>query len=138
MLDRILSQIRRLRRRTAGWSVGDDQAFHDGLFAAAAHDPFDRSFPGYITIRRFADLAADRIGGGRSVLDLGCGPGEITCELASRFPAVEFAGVDHSAVAVERAAANAARLGLGNVRFAAADLTSYVPDARVDLVTMFD
>jgi len=127
-----------MRRRRARWSVGDDRAFHDRLFGAASHDAFDRSFPGYITVRRFADLAAERIGEARSVLDLGCGPGEITCELARRFADVEFIGVDHSATAVERAAANATRLRLPNVRFAAADLTVYVPDHRVDLVTLFD
>jgi SAM-dependent methyltransferase len=138
MFERVLSRFRRIRRRAAGWSVGDDRAFHDELFGAASHDPFDRSFPGSITIRRFADLAGERIGDARHVLDLGCGPGEITCELARRYPGVRFAGVDHSPVAVERAAATAARLGLANVVFEAADLTRYVPSARVDLITMFD
>jgi SAM-dependent methyltransferase len=138
MLERMLSHVRRLRRRAAGWSVGDDRAFHDGLFGAVSHDPFEPSYPGYITIRRFADLAAERIGDARRVLDLGCGPGEITCELARRYPAVEFIGVDHSAVAIERAGANAAGLGLGNARFLTGDLTSYTPDTRVDLVTLFD
>ena len=138
MFERMLALFRRARRRSAQWSVGDDQTFHDGLFGAASHDPFDRSFPGYVTIRRFADLAGERIGDSRHVLDLGCGPGEITCELARRYPAVAFTGVDHSAVAVERAQANAARLGLGNVRFATGDLTSYSPAARADLVTLFD
>jgi SAM-dependent methyltransferase len=138
MLDRLLAQVRRLRRRAAAWSVGDDRAFHDTLFGVASHDPFDRSFPGYVTIRRFADLGGERIRGARTVLDLGCGPGEITCELARRFPSVEFIGVDHSAVAIERARGNGKRLGLTNSRFAAADLTTFVPDARVDLVVMFD
>jgi SAM-dependent methyltransferase len=138
MLERILAQVRRVRRRTAGWSVRDDRVFHDTLFGGAAHDPFDSSFPGYITIRRFADLAGERIGDARRVLDLGCGPGEITCELAKRYPSVTFTGVDHSGVAIERARANAAALALSNVRFLVADLAAYTPDARVDLVTMFD
>ena len=138
MLGKLLSQFRRMRRRTAGWSVGDDRAFHDGLFGASSHDPFDRSYPGYVTIRRFADLAGECIGEARRVLDLGCGPGEITCELASRHPAVEFVGVDHSDVAIARAADNAARRRCGNVRFVAGDLTSFAPDGTVDLVTMFD
>ena len=138
MFERVLSHLRRMRRRTAGWSVGDDRAFHDGLFGAASHDPFDPSYPGVVTIRRFADLASDRMDGVRSVLDLGCGPGEITCELARRHPGVAFTGVDHSAVAIERAQANKARLGVFNVDFLAADITTYAPGARVDLVTMFD
>jgi SAM-dependent methyltransferase len=138
MFDRVLAQVRRLRRRTAGWSVRDDRAFHDSLFGAASHDPFDRSYPGYVTIRRFADLASDRLGDARRVLDLGCGPGEITCELARRHPGVEFTGVDHSDVAVDRAARHAERFGLANVRFHTADLTSFAPASHVDLVTMFD
>jgi SAM-dependent methyltransferase len=138
MFDRLLSHLRRFRRRSAGWSVRDDRTFHDQLFVAASHDASDRSFPGNVTIRRFADLAAERIGDARRVLDLGCGPGEITCELARRHPGVAFTGVDHSPVAIERAAANAAKLGLANVRFEAADLTAYAPEGRVDLVTMFD
>ena len=138
MIERLLALLRRVRRRSARWSVGDDRTFHDGLFGAASHDPFDRSFPGYVTIRRFADLAGERIGDARHVLDLGCGPGEITCELARRYPAVAFTGVDHSAVAIARAQANADRLGLGNVRFSAGDLTSYSPVSKVDLVTLFD
>ena len=138
MIDYMLALLRSVRRRGARWSVGDDRTFHDGLFGAASHDSFDRSFPGYVTIRRFADLAGERIGDARQVLDLGCGPGEITCELARRHPSVEFTGIDHSAVAIERARANAARLGLGNVHFAAGDLTSYAPGTRIDMVTMFD
>src|SRR4029450_8156091 len=123
MFDRVLAQVRRLRRRTAGWSVRDDRAFHDSLFGAASHDPCDRSFPGYVTIRGLADAAWERLGDARRVLDLGCGPGEITCELARRHPGVEFTGVDHSDVAVDRAARHAERFGLANVRFHTADLT---------------
>ena len=40
---------------------------------------------------------------GRTLVDLGCGPGEITCELARRHPSVAFTGFDHSPVAIERA-----------------------------------
>src|SRR5262249_60023568 len=100
MLERLLSRFRRVRRTAAGWSVREDQAFHDGLFGAASHDAFDRSFPGFITIRRFADLAAERLGDARAVLDLGCGPGEITCELARRHPRVPVTRVHHSPTAI--------------------------------------
>ena len=138
MLGRVLASLRDLRRRTARWSAGEDRLFHDSLFGTQAHDPFSPSYPGYITIRRFADLAGDHVRTASRVLDLGCGPGEITCELAKRHPGVAFTGVDHSPIAVERATVNASRLGLSNVRFEACDLAAYSPSARVDLVAMFD
>lgn len=138
MLGRVLASLRELRRRTARWSAGEDRLFHDSLFGAQAHDPFSPSYPGHITIQRFADLASAHLHGARHVLDLGCGPGEITCELARRHPGVSFTGVDHSAIAVARATQNATRLKLSNVRFEASDLEAYSPLDRVDLVAMFD
>ena len=138
MLAHVFASLRELRRRTARWSAGEDRLFHDALFGAQAHDPFSPSYPGHITIRRFADLAGEHLREATRVLDLGCGPGEITCELARRHPGVSFIGVDHSAIAVERATRNAARLGLTNVRFEASDLAAYSPSDRVDLVAMFD
>ncbi|HET7697590.1 MAG TPA: class I SAM-dependent methyltransferase [Vicinamibacterales bacterium] len=138
MLSRLSRPIRAVRRRIARWSAQQDRAFHDQLFGASTHDPFSKSYPGYLTIRRFADLAGDHLQGARTVLDLGCGPGEITCELARRYPGVAFTGVDHSAVAIDAAAALARRLGLPNVRFAAGDVARYAPAGRVDVVMMFD
>jgi SAM-dependent methyltransferase len=129
---------RRVRSRWSRWSAGSDREFHDRLFGTARHDPFSRAYPGNITIKRFADLAADRLDAARVVLDLGCGPGEITCELAARFPGVRFHGVDHSQTAVDRASSHANRLQLANVTFQRADLQTFVPDGPADLVVMFD
>ncbi len=108
------------------------------MFAPQRHDPFSPSYPGYLTIRRFADLAAQHLDGVRSVLDLGCGPGEITCELARRRPDIRFTGFDHSRVAIERARENARRLGLENMGFQPADLDALTLDQSVDLIVMFD
>ena len=138
MFARVLSPVRALRRRLARWSVSDDRLFHDWLFTSQDHDPFSPSYPGYLTIRRFADLCSEHFDGVRSVLDMGCGPGEITCELARRYPEVRFTGIDHSGAAVDRARANAGRLGLPNVTFATGDVASYQPPSRVDLLVMFD
>jgi len=137
-LDRSLAWARALRRRTAAWSAGDDRAFHDALFGAPAHDPFSATYPGYVTIRRFADRARPYIEGPGNVADLGCGPGEITCELAWGCPEVRFLGVDHSAVAIEQARRNARRRHVKNVTFEVADLSSYTLPGRMDLVMMFD
>src|SRR5689334_16813671 len=119
----MLRALRELRWRWHRWSSADDRTFHDDLFAGAAdYDPFTFAYPGYVTIRRFADLAAEAIVPGvERVVDVGCGPGEITCELARRFRDVRFVGVDHSAAGIERATRNAARLGLINVSFIRGD-----------------
>ena len=129
---------RRVRSRWSRWSSAADREFHDHLFGTAHHDPFSPAYAGYLTIRRFADLAAARVGDARIVLDLGCGPGEITCELAKRFPKVLFHGVDHSKAAVDRASGYAGRLQLSNVTFQRADLQTYEPIEPADLVVMFD
>ncbi len=50
------------------------------------------------------------------VLDLGCGYGPIAVTVASRFPASTVWAVDVNTRAVELTRANAAALGLGNVR----------------------
>jgi SAM-dependent methyltransferase len=130
--------VRTARRAAARWSASDDRRFHDELFAGRSYDPFAASYPGYITIRRFADLAAAHFGEAKRVLDLGCGPGEITCELARRYPDISFLGVDHSATAVARAMDLASRIAVANIRFERGDIAEYVPADRVDLVVMFD
>jgi SAM-dependent methyltransferase len=135
---RLTAPVRRLRWRAAAWSQASDREFHDRLFGAQDYDPFSRSYPGYLTIRRFADHAERHFDGVRTVVDLGCGPGEITCELARRRPDVAFAGVDHSEAAIARARVNAARLGLTNITFDAGDVERYEPREAIDLVVMFD
>ena len=133
-----LRLLRNLRWRTLRWSAADDQRFHDAAFHQLSHDPFSPAYAGSITIRRFADLADPFVEDGATVLDLGCGPGEITCELARRHPSVRFIGVDHSRQAVALGAGHAARLGLTNVAFLAADVSSYAPPERVQLVMLFN
>ena len=128
--------LRRLRWRLSRWSAEDDRVFHDALFSPHQYDPFTFAYPGYVTIRRFADLASARLTGIRRAADLGCGPGEITCELARRHPAIAFHGIDHSRAAIERAREHAARLGLANVTFETGDIARTPPDA--DIVLMFD
>ena len=59
---------------------------------------------------------------GQRVVDLGCGSGRTTLELAARVgPGGEVAGVDISAEMLARGRERAARLGAGNVEFLHAD-----------------
>lgn len=96
------------------------------------------SYPGYITIRRFADLASPYLKGLQSILDMGCGTAEITCELARRHPEISFRGVDHSRAGVEKARQNAARLMLKNIEFRVANADEFIPEKGYDAVLLFD
>ncbi|HEY1652341.1 MAG TPA: methyltransferase domain-containing protein [Acidimicrobiales bacterium] len=59
---------------------------------------------------------------GQSLLDVGCGPGTITADLALLVAPGEVVGIDAAADVVAQAAAGRAELGLGNLRFEVGDL----------------
>jgi SAM-dependent methyltransferase len=138
VFDRLFALTRRARSRLQRWSRDADRDFHDAAFSQRAYDPFSASYPGFLTIRRFAELAAPHLTGTRLVVDLGCGPAEITGELARRFPSAHFVGVDHSAAAIAQARENASRLQLTNIEFAVADVETFDPPAGADIILMFD
>jgi SAM-dependent methyltransferase len=81
-------------------------------------------------------LAMDRLDlrPGQRVIDLGCGAGRTTLELASRVgPGGEVAGVDISAEMLAAGRERAARLGAGNVAFVHADAqVTDLGEARFD------
>jgi len=69
------------------------------------------------------------------LLDVGCGPGTISVDLARRLPAGSVLGVDAAASVVEAAAAEARAAGVGNVEFAVADAYGLdFEDATFDVV----
>jgi trans-aconitate 2-methyltransferase len=71
------------------------------------------------------DLAAPR-----TIVDLGCGAGNVTDLLAQRWPGAHVIGVDSSAPMLAKARATAR----ANVEYVAADLAAWSPPAPVDLV----
>jgi SAM-dependent methyltransferase len=82
------------------------------------------------------ELAMDRLDlrPGQRVVDLGCGAGRTTLELASRVgPGGSVVGVDISAAMLAAGRERAARLGAGNVEFVHADVQVYdLGEARFD------
>ena len=96
------------------WDPGQYQRFSD-----------ERSRP-------FADLTA-RIGAGdpAAVVDLGCGPGHLTADLARRWPGAVVHGVDNSAemIAAARQHEQPPRL-----TFEVADLRDWRPAGPVDVI----
>ena len=134
-LNRLLNRIRKIARK---WTRQSDKDFHDQLFSGPHQPPFAFSYFGYLTIKRFADLAAPYLENANAVLDLGCGPAEITCELAKRFPQISFLGVDHSPNAILRAKSNAQSLQLRNIQFQTAAIEEFASERNFDLILMFD
>jgi trans-aconitate 2-methyltransferase len=63
------------------------------------------------------------------VVDLGCGPGNSTEVLSARFPDAQASGIDSSEDMVA-----AARKRLPHIHFEVADVTSWQPDGRVDVI----
>lgn len=82
------------------------------------------------------ELAMDRLGlrPGQRVVDLGCGSGRTTLELAARVgPGGEVVGADISAEMLARGRERAAQLGAGNVEFVHADVQVHdFGEARFD------
>src|SRR4051794_21411690 len=86
--------------------------------------------------RPFDDLVA-RIGATdpATVVDLGCGAGDLTASLARRWPSARVHGVDSSASMLERAATEAAADDLsGRLTFSEGDLTRWAPEEPVDVL----
>lgn len=80
--------------------------------------------------RPFVELVA-RIGADHpaTVVDLGCGPGNLTALLADRWPEADVVGLDSSPEMVA-----AARTAEDRVRFDVADLRDWAPSAPVDVL----
>ncbi|ELT44719.1 trans-aconitate 2-methyltransferase [Arthrobacter nitrophenolicus] len=66
------------------------------------------------------------------VVDLGCGPGNLTATLAGRWPEAEVVGVDSSAEMLDKAGTVAARLP--RLRFERIDIAGWMPSAETDVV----
>ena len=83
----------------------------------------------------------DRLAAGIRVADLGCGRGRALMEMAARYPASQFTGIDLSAEAVAWATSETEARGLTNVRFEVRDLATFDREAEpaaYDFVTTFD
>jgi trans-aconitate 2-methyltransferase len=83
--------------------------------------------------RPFFDLLA-RVGAEQpgQVVDLGCGPGELTAALAARWPGGTVLGVDSSPAMIE--AARAGQPAGGRLSFQLGDASTWEPDAPVDVL----
>lgn len=88
--------------------------------------------------RPFFDLVA-RVGAASPghVVDLGCGPGNLTAALASRWPAARVEGVDSSAemiAAADKMLAEMSSPAASRLSFRVADVNDWRPDRAVDVI----
>src|ERR1700722_5274705 len=72
----------------------------------------------------------------RSVIDLGCGPGQLTASLAARWPDADVLGIDSSAemIAAAEAIDDRGLAGRGTLRFRVGDVRDWQPDQAVDVI----
>lgn len=82
--------------------------------------------------RPYKDLLGQLAGVEASkIIDLGCGPGNMTRLLARRWPQAKVTGLDSSPEMIARASQSEHEENLG---FALADATQWIPDADTDLL----
>src|SRR5579862_456518 len=85
------------------------------------------------TVENSAAYLAAHLEAGTHVLDVGCGPGTITVDIARRVAPGHVLGIDASADVVAQAQAGAA--GVDNVEFTTGDIYALdLPDASFDVV----
>lgn len=72
--------------------------------------------------------------GVRSILDLGCGEGQLGFVLKEVYPDALLVGVDRDSKAIAEAQHQATRLGLTNTRFLVQDIEHELPDEQFDLI----
>lgn len=86
----------------------------DDLAQARAYAEADFEEPNRLFVQLFAETFPDF--SGAAVLDLGCGPGDITLRLAARYPGCEVHGVDGSAAMLRFAEDARGRAGEAGAR----------------------
>jgi 2-polyprenyl-3-methyl-5-hydroxy-6-metoxy-1,4-benzoquinol methylase len=85
-----------------------------------------------------ADGLPDRLRAGADVADIGCGSGHAINVMAQAFPASRCTGIDFSEEGLAVGRAEAARLGLDNAAFVAADVAELDKSETYDVITVFD
>ncbi|MFR9721971.1 methyltransferase domain-containing protein [Streptomyces sp. MS19] len=87
------------------------------------------------TAQNSAGYLLPELRAGQALLDIGCGPGTLTADLAERVAPGEVTAVDRAEGVLAAARAEAAARGLASVRFAVADVHALdFPDDSFDVV----
>lgn len=105
------------------------------VYTHGHHDSVLRSHR-WRTAENSAAYLLDHLAPGQRVLDVGCGPGTLTADLAARVaPGGEVVGVDVADDVVDEARRHAAEVGAANVTFRAGDVRGLgLPERSFDVV----
>ncbi|MFJ6996898.1 class I SAM-dependent methyltransferase [Streptomyces sp. NPDC003090] len=129
-----------MRRSAVAWrpyrpsSRTESGAVKDAVYTHGHHESVLRSHR-WRTAGNSAAYLLGELRPGLEVLDVGCGPGTITADLAERVAPGRVTAVDASAGVLEQARAAAAERGLDTVEFAVADVHALdFPDDSFDVV----
>lgn len=90
------------------------------------------------TVLPALDGVVDKLHGGASVVDVGCGGGVMLTTLAQAFPKARCVGYDPSSAAIALAEKRATDMGLTNISFVTAGGDSLPAGSGFDLVVTFD
>jgi SAM-dependent methyltransferase len=93
---------------------------HGDTYTHGHHDAVLRSHR-WRTAENSAAYLLPELERGRRLLDVGCGPGTLTVDLASRIAPGQVVGIDLAESVIEEARAHAAEAGVDNVRFRVGD-----------------
>lgn len=122
-------------RNGGGLSYSEYPRFHT-LMAEESGEVFDAALVDVIL--PMAEGLPERLREGADVADIGCGSGHAINVMAQAFPASRFTGIDFSDEGLAAGRAEAARLGLANVDFVAADVAELDMAESYDVITVFD
>ncbi len=104
-----------------------------GFFTSPLYALFARAFP---SMKSFYSFILDDISkyNFSSLLDIGCGPGILDAEIASRFPERRILGIDPSKYMIRHALAIARKKGLKNLDFKIGKNMSIPVDSTFDMI----
>ena len=135
MLGEVEQKIVDRFHRGGGLAYAEYPRFHQ-VMAERSGEVFDHAL--ITQILPLIEELPEQLRTGLDVADFGCGSGHAVNLMASEFSASRFTGFDFSSEAIDRAVAEAARLGLANARFASRDIAALEIDQQFDLITVFD
>ena len=135
-LGKVVPQVIDTFRRGGGVPYADYMPdFTDLMDALGRHRYDDLLVSVYLGL---APGLLERLAGGISVADIGCGSGHVPNLMGQAFPRSSFVGYDMSDTGIAVATSEADSMSLANVRFELLDLVQLPEEPKFDLITAFD